>query len=156
MFHFSLKEANGRSFDEFLWKSINKRLQDMQAEVPIPSSLTNNSYIVQVSWRDKITTKSIRESKGQEDMENIIGKRRLWWWLGHVLRKNNVRRANQILHWVPERRKRTGRQLKNWTETVKNDLRGLEISWERADGLAMDRVKWRRCDARCEDMHRLD
>src|SRR6218665_3524034 len=35
--------------------------------------------ILHVSWRDKITNKSIRERTGQEDMENIIRKRRLRW-----------------------------------------------------------------------------
>jgi len=39
--------------------------------------------------------------------------------------------------------------------SIKNDLRGLEISWERADELAMDRVKWRRCVARCSVLHRI-
>jgi len=43
------------------------------------------------------------------------------------------RRANQVLHWVSERRKRKGRPRKNWTETVKSDLIGLEISWERVE-----------------------
>jgi len=38
-------------------------------------------------------------------------------------------------------------------ETVKNDLRGMEISWERAEELKMDRVERRRCTARCADMH---
>jgi len=41
----------------------------------------------------------------------------------------------------------------NWTETVKSDLGGLEISWEWADELAIDRVEWRRCVA---VMHRMD
>jgi len=81
-------------------------------------------------------------------MENIIRKRRLRW-LGHVWRTEKDRRANQILHWFPEGRKRRGRPRKNWTDTVKNDLRGLEISWERARELAMDRVECRRCVARC-------
>src|SRR6218665_3938226 len=36
-----------------------------------------------------------------------------------------------------------GRSLKNWTETVKNDLRGLELSWGKAEELAMDIVEWR-------------
>src|SRR6218665_886900 len=66
------------------------------------------------------------------------------------------RRANQILHWFPEGRKRRERPRKNWADTVKNDLRGLEISWERAEELAMDRVEWRRCVARCTVMHRMD
>src|SRR6218665_1733508 len=56
--------------------------------------------ILHVSWRDKITNKSIRERMGQEDMESIIRKRRLWW-RGHVKRMDKDRRANQILHWVP-------------------------------------------------------
>jgi len=57
------------------------------------------------------------------------------------------------LHWVPKRRRR--RPQKNWTETVKNDFRGLEISWERAEELVMDRVEWRRCVVRSADMHRM-
>src|SRR6218665_960495 len=101
--------------------------------------------ILHVSWRDKITNKGIRERTGQEDMGSIIRKRRLWW-LGHVWRIDKGRRANQVLHWVPEGIKRRGRPRKNWTETVKNDLRGLEISWERAEELAMDRVEWRMAD----------
>jgi|SRR6218665_572434 len=70
--------------------------------------------ILHVSWRNKITNKSIRERTGQEDMENIIRKRRLRW-LGHVWRMDMDRRANQALHWVPEGRKRKGRPRKNWT-----------------------------------------
>src|SRR6218665_3536105 len=83
----------------------------------------------------------------------------LWirlWWLGHVWRMEKDGRAKQILHWVPERRKRRGRPWKNWTETATSDLRGLEMSWERAEELAMDRDEWRRCVARCAEMHRMD
>src|SRR6218665_2566554 len=35
--------------------------------------------ILHVSWPDKITNKSIRERTGQEDIENIVRKRRLRW-----------------------------------------------------------------------------
>jgi len=66
------------------------------------------------------------------------------------------RRDKEVLYWVPERRKRNVRPRKNWTETVKSDLKGLEISWERAEELAMDRVEWRRCVARCTEMYRMD
>ena len=65
-------------------------------------------------------------------------------------------RANQILHWVPEGRNGRGRPQKNSTENIMNDLRGLEISWKRAEELVMDRVEWRRCVARCAGMHRMD
>src|SRR6218665_315554 len=43
-------------------------------------------------------------------------------------------RANQVLHCVLEGRKRTTAEELN--------LKGLEISWERAEELAMDRVEW--------------
>jgi len=88
-------------------------------------------------------------------MESIISKRQLRW-LGHVWRMDKDRRANQVLHWVPEGSKRRERPRKNWTETVKNDLRGLELSWEREEELAMDGVEWRRCVARCTEMPRMD
>ena len=87
---------------------------------------------------------------GLENMENIIRKRRLRW-LSHMWRMDKDRRANQVLNWIPEGRKRKGRPRKNWAETVKSDLRGLEISWERAEERAMDRVEWRRCVARCTE-----
>lgn len=69
-----------------------------------------------------VPNKSIRERTEPKDMVNIIRKRRLRW-----LGMDNDRRAYQILHWVPEGRKRRGTPGKNWTETVKNDLRGLNI-----------------------------
>ena len=47
--------------------------------------------------------------------------------------RDKDRRANQVLHRVPDGRKSRKRRRKNWTETVKNDLRGLDISWERAE-----------------------
>jgi len=62
-------------------------------------------------------------------------------------RMDRDRRASQILHWIPEGRKRRGRPRKNWTRRVMNDLRSLEISWERVEELAMDRAEGRRCDA---------
>src|SRR6218665_1380723 len=75
--------------------------------------------ILYVSLRDKITNKRIREITGQEEMENIIMNRRLLW-LGHVWRMDKDRTANQILHWVPDGRKRQGRSRKNWMETIKS------------------------------------
>jgi len=34
---------------------------------------------------------------------------------------NKDKRAKEVLHWVPEGRKRRGRPRKNWIETAKND-----------------------------------
>src|SRR6218665_3000989 len=77
-------------------------------------------------------------------MRNIIRKKRLKR-LGHVCCMKKDGRANQILHWVPEGRKRRGRPLKNWTKTIKNDLKYQERGQR----------SWR-CIARHADMHRMD
>ena len=111
--------------------------------------------MLHVSWREKSRNKSIRERTGQEDMESIIRKTRLQW-LGHVWCMDKDRRIKQVFHWIPEGRKRRGIPRNNWTESVKSDLRDLEISWERAEELAMDGVEWRRCIARCTEMYMMD
>ena len=58
--------------------------------------------------------------------------------------------------FLREEREKEDRGRTAWTETVKNDLRCLEISGERAEELAMDRGEWRRCVFRCTEMHRMD
>ena len=63
-----------------------------------------------VSSRDKITNKSIKKRTEQEDMENMIKNRRLRW-LGHMWRMDKDRRANQVLHWVPEAWAETWRRI---------------------------------------------
>ena len=59
------------------------------------------------------------------------------------MRIDKSRRAKQILLGIHEERQKGGRPRKNWTETFKNDLRGLEISWKRAEKLEMDKAEWR-------------
>src|SRR6218665_1838097 len=89
--------------------------------------IPNKTPVPTCSLSKKITNRSIRERTRQEDVENIIRKRRLRW-LCHEWRMDKDRRVSQILHLVREGRKRRGRSWKNWTETVNNDLRSLEIS----------------------------
>ena len=50
--------------------------------------------------------------------------------------------------FLREEIKRRERPWKNWTETVKNDLQCLEISWEREEELERDRDKWTQCVTR--------
>ena len=35
-----------------------------------------------------------------------LSRKKKLWWLGHVWRMDKDRRANQVLHWIPEGRKR--------------------------------------------------
>ena len=94
--------------------------------------------ILHISWRDKITNETIRERTGQENMENIIRKRRLKW-MGHVWRMDEDRRAKQVMSWNSGGRRKRGRPRKNWPGTISDDLRYLEMSWEEAEQLAMNR-----------------
>ena len=53
-------------------------------------------------------------------------------------------------------RRKRGRPWKNWPGTISEDLKYLEMSWEEVEQLAMSRDEWRRCIARCADLHGKD
>src|SRR6218665_117688 len=59
--------------------------------------------ILNVTWRDKIPNKTIRERTRQVELGYIIRRKRLTW-LGHVARMNKNRRAKQVMNWTPGRK----------------------------------------------------
>src|SRR6218665_2295605 len=85
--------------------------------------------ILHVSWRDKLPNKTIRERTRLEELGCIIRGKRLTW-LGHMAKMNKNRRAKQVMNWSPGGKKRRGRPRKNWPETIREDLRGLELTWK--------------------------
>ena len=76
-----------------------------------------------------------------------------YYWLGHVARINMNRRAKQVLNWTPGRKRGRRRPRKNWPETIREDLRILELTWEDALDAAEDRDGWRKRIARCAVQH---
>ena len=76
--------------------------------------------------------------------------------MGHVARMNSDRRANQVINWTLEGKRRRGRPRKNWMGTVQEDLRCLEMMVEHAIEVARDREEWKNCVARCADLHGKD
>ena len=76
--------------------------------------------------------------------------------MGHVARMEQERRAKQATIWTPEGRRGKERLRKNWMETVQEDLQGLEMTWNDAVEVAMDREEWRSCVARCAELHGKD
>src|SRR6218665_526704 len=69
-------------------------------------------------------------------------------WLGQVARMDMNRKAKQVMNWTSGRKRGRGRPRKNWPETIRKDLRGLELTWE--DALdAADRDGRRKRIARC-------
>ena len=85
----------------------------------------------------------------------IIRRKRLMW-LSHVARMNVNRKAKQVMSWTPGRKRGRGRPRKNWPETIHEDLRGLELTWEDALDAAEDRDDWRKHIARCAVQHGKD
>ena len=60
------------------------------------------------------------------------------------------------MNWAPEGKRGRGRQRKNWPETIREDLRGLELTWEDALDEVEDRDGWRICIALCTAQHGKD
>jgi len=56
---------------------------------------------------------------------------------------NMSRKAKQVLNWTPGRKRGRGRLRKNWPETIYEDLRILELTWEDALDAVGDRDGWR-------------
>jgi len=54
------------------------------------------------------------------------------------------RRAKQVMNWTLGGKRGRGRPRKNWPETIYEDLRGLELTWEDALDAAEDRDGWRK------------
>ena len=82
--------------------------------------------------------------------------------MGHVARMDGERRAVQAMDWSPEGKrvkeadcKRT-RPQKNWQETIREDIRCMDMTWSEAIDLADDRDGWKDCVARCAAMHWMD
>ena len=83
------------------------------------------------------TNATIRERTRQEKLENIIRKKRLTW-MGHVSRMDKERRANQVMKWTTEGKRRRGRPRKNWMDTIRKDVQCMEMTWEETTEKAMD------------------
>src|SRR6218665_4000318 len=99
--------------------------------------------------------KIIMERTRQEELGCIIRRKRLTW-LSHVARMNMNRKAKQVLNWTPWRKRGRGRPRKNWPETIRENLRILELTWEDALDAADDRDGWRKRIARCAAQHGTD
>jgi|SRR6218665_564469 len=92
------------------------------------------------SLRDRITNKKIWKRTVQEDMGNNIRRRRLrWMGVGHVAKMDRQRRAGlyayrpwpvclQAMDWSLEGKRKRGRPRKNWQETIREDIRCMDLT----------------------------
>jgi len=82
-----------------------------------------------------VRNESIREQTGQE-LSVQEGRLR---WLGDERRMSDDRIAKQVLHWVPEDRRKRGRPRITWQHVVIKDVEKGGLSWEEAMSLTADR-----------------
>ena len=80
-----------------------------------------------------------------QNMEVIIKSRRPKWF-GHVVLMNDDRFLKQIMHWEANTMKRTTvRSRRNWTDTIRQDLKEIGMSWEEAQERFADGEDGRQC-----------
>ena len=85
---------------------------------------------------------SIREQTNEEKLELSVHEYRLRR-LGHVHRMSDDRIAKQVLHWIPEERRKRGRPHIIWQHVIIKDTEKGGLLWEEALSLAADRREWR-------------
>jgi len=70
------------------------------------------------SYGDKITNMAVRRRTGMDQLEDIIWQR-LLQWLEHIHRMEQGRIPKQTLNWSLAGKRRMGRPIMNWTNTIK-------------------------------------
>ena len=98
--------------------------------------------ILRIFWPRRIRNVELIERCSQEDMENIISKRR-WKWIGHVMRRDSNSIVRTALHWTPEGKRKRGRPRMTWRRTVEGEIKEMKQTWGTLTKLAQDRNDWR-------------
>ena len=110
------------------------------------------SSILGISWRDHVTNDQVMVRSGQLALHDIVATRRRRF-VGHILRLLATRPASLALgwnRWIPEGgRRRVGRPLRTWQDTLKEDLETMGVDWSDVRDTASDRARWRQLVARC-------
>jgi len=69
--------------------------------------------------------------------------------VGHVERTSDDRVAKQMLHWIPEERRKRARPCVTWIHVISKDTQKGRLSWQEALSLAADRRDRRNWIAQC-------
>ena len=84
--------------------------------------------ILRIFWLEKISNKNLLQRCQQEDMGDVITRRR-WKWIGHVLRRDPQSITKTALHWTPDGKKKRGRSRAIWRKTVESEMKTIKNSW---------------------------
>ena len=70
-------------------------------------------------------------------------------WLGHVQGVSDDRIAKQVLHWIPEERRKRGWRRVTWQHVIIKDTEKGGLLWEEPLSLHRDRREWRNWIVQC-------
>lgn len=100
--------------------------------------------ILGISWQDKKTNFEVLSLAGLPTMYTLLRQRRLRW-LGHVHRMDDGRIPKDLLYGELKLGVRgKGRPQLRYKDVCKRDMKALEIDETSWEGVASDRVAWRR------------
>ncbi|XP_061179480.1 uncharacterized protein LOC133188116 [Saccostrea echinata] len=74
--------------------------------------------ILKVRWQQHISNKTVLEMTGAESISGEVRRRR-WYWIGHVLRKDPTDDCVVALGWTSEGRRKRDRPKTTWRRMVK-------------------------------------
>ncbi len=100
--------------------------------------------IIRFKWQDYITNDEVCEHTGLPEMD-IILRRRILRWAGHVIRMEDGRLPKQIRYGEMISGKRdVGRPKLRYKDIVKASLKGCSINVNRFEMVPSDRALWRK------------
>ncbi|KAL2652137.1 hypothetical protein R1flu_020265 [Riccia fluitans] len=111
-------------------------------------------WILQVSYRDRITNEEIHLRTATYSLNEIVALRRMRL-AGHIFHQQPTWLAKAAITWTPQQGKRKqGRPRTTWRRTFIDDLKTLDMSWDEAEVAATDRSHWRVLAAHCAERRR--
>jgi len=111
-------------------------------------------YLLNISHPHHISNDALYNETKESPISSICRKRRLLWF-AHVIREGPNSSSFQALEMVMDTsdiKKPRGRPPTRWIDTIKNDLKPINISLSQAVHLAEDRLSWLDVVNRCVDL----
>ena len=98
--------------------------------------------ICRIFWPNKISNVDLYKKTDCNSAVLEIKRRRLRW-LGHVLRMPQDSIPKVDLRWTPSGKRKRGRPMMTWRQSVMAELKEMGLSWGEAQASAKDRTLWR-------------
>ena len=99
--------------------------------------------IMKIRWQDKVTNIKVLKRAGLPSMEELLMRKYLRW-TGHLLRMPTDRLSRQVLYsQLPDGQQPRGRPRLRYKDTIKRNLKKMDIDTNSWKSLALQRDVWR-------------